>query len=136
MAIVPPASGTPSDFKPGIYQVEITSVKEGYTKAGELKWDLTLNAVEFENKLIAYDMLIFGGNAAGICSSKLSALGFAPGQDVQPTSLKGNRVWVDLKEETYDGKVRLKVDIKSVGGKCGYFSSAPAGVRTPESVPF
>jgi hypothetical protein len=125
---------------PGRYAVQVIEAVEGVTKKGDPKIDLRLG--NMAGKTIGWDTLTFGDNP-GIAHKKLEALGYDMGSGdeivVDAARLVGLRCQVTFKEETYDGKTRLKPDFGATQA-FGYESmkafDAKADAAFDKSLPF
>ena len=117
-----PSGGLP----PGIYAFKVREAKEKTSKAGQPTIELVLDASEFDKKL-CYDTISLAGDGWFYGARKLKALGVGEGvSSLDPTVLIGAQGWVAVKEEEYNGRKSLKVDVKL--GEAGYFKTAPLGV--------
>lgn len=123
----------PLALLPGIYAVEIKKVEERVShNSGAKMWNVTLFAYEWNTRL-CYDNFMLEGNGISMTKGKLKQLGFGETDVVSPSLLVGRRLWVAVAEkEGLDGNVRLEVDIRAHGAKCGYFAAEPAGVKRPD----
>jgi hypothetical protein len=94
-------------------------------------------AVGHGNKTLCFDLLTILGSpaAVSIAQRKLQALGVSREIYQNANILLGRRVWLNLKEEIYNGKTQLKVDINK-SELAGYepakdATPPPARPRTP-----
>ena len=133
-------SGAGGKLKPGRYLVEVDDAIEKESKKGDPMILLSLKAIK-TGKFCAYDNIMLDGGGAGIGKAKLSGFGIAVknGDEVTAKKLIGKRALAHLKEEVYEGKTKLAVDIEQ-GEHCGYdIEGAPIEgepVEGFESIPF
>ena len=107
----------------GIYNVEVADAEERTSAAGNKYFNIRLKEME-GGKSLCFDILMLNGKGVRIGLAKLSRLGFVPGQDdeIVAAQLIGKRAWVEVKEDSYEGKTRLVVDINAKSSACGYWS--------------
>jgi hypothetical protein len=104
---------------PGRYLAEVKEVREKKTKYGDNMWSIHFCDAESGGSL-CWDNLSFGPKGRGIAFKKLSLLG-VPKDDQDffeiedKDDLEGNRCYLNLVEETYEGKTDLKPDFHSDG---------------------
>lgn len=116
----------------GWHEAVVSDCEEKVAKgSGNRYYNLAFESPAGE--FLAYDVAMLEGKGNGIGIKKLMALGCC--DDVGDSydyahahEVKGSRCWIFLDHETYDGKTRAKVDIRT--GQCGYL---PLSSPPPES---
>lgn len=111
-------------WKPGAYEAEVLSVTGRLSKNGDPMLNIRLGAVAHGGKHLAYDNIMCGGKGRGLGQLKLMALGVKKGDDIDPQSLVGRRVWAHVIEDEYQGKKRMAVAIDR-GTHAGYSVERP-----------
>ena len=124
---------------PGIYHVKVASCEERTSKAGNVYFSVRLTKVDGD-QTVAFDTIMLSGKGVPMGLAKLTALGFIPGdkEELLAAELLGKRAYVSVKEDEYEGKTRLVVDISASGSKCGYWdeenppeAAADLDIETP-----
>lgn len=116
---------SPNQFEslsPGVYHVKVASCEERTSKAGNVYFSVRLSKVDGD-KTVAFDTIMLSGKGVPMGLAKLTALGFIPGdkEELLAAELLGRKAYVSVKEDEYEGKTRLVVDINARGSKCGYY---------------
>lgn len=116
----------------GIYNVEVADAEEKTSAAGNSYFNIRLKDIG-SGKSLCFDILMLNGKGIRIGLAKLSRLGFVPGEDneIVAAQLIGKRAWVSVKNDTYEGKTRLVVDINAKTSGCGYWTEAEPPVTEP-----
>jgi hypothetical protein len=121
------------DLQPeGDYLAEVQGCEEKTSGKGDPMFSVKLKRVG-DSAFLCYDVLMLGGAGWGIGRNKLICLGFPAEGDlnIEAAELIGRRVYVSLKEEEYDGKTKLKVDIYRDGWKAGMWPHNDAAAGPP-----
>jgi hypothetical protein len=136
---------TTPDFglPPGVYHVEVASAVEQRSKSsGAGMFKVSLVALDHGKKRLCYDYIMLEGAAKGIGIGKLKRLGLdmsAKERVVEADELIGKRCYINLVQETFEGRNGPSVSLK-VGRleqtDFGYFAedNAPAGVILPKGM--
>jgi len=116
---------SPNQFEPlspGVYHVKVSSCEERTSKAGNVYFSVRLTQLEGD-KTVAFDTIMLSGKGVPMGLAKLTALGFIPGdkEELLAAELLGKKAFVAVKNDEYEGKTRLVVDINASGSKCGYW---------------
>ena len=109
-------------IQPGIHHVVVASAEERESAAGNAYFSVRLKQVD-GNATVCFDTIMLSGKALGMGLTKLAMLGFVPGEqkEILAAELIGKKAFVSCKEDTYEGKTRLVVDITARGSRCGYW---------------
>ena len=111
-------------FKPvdaGVYIAEIEGCNEKVSPSSNDRYLNVRLRDEKTKRFLCFDVIMLTGKGKDIGFTKLTQLGINDtGGELTAASLVGKRVYVYLKHEPYNGKVRAKVDIRKF--KCGYFN--------------
>jgi hypothetical protein len=117
-----PSGGSNESMSAGVYHVEVADAEERVSQSGDAYFSIRLKDLE-SGRIVCFDIIMLAGKGLGIGLSKLSKLGFDKDDDeIVAAQLIGRRAWVGTKEESYNGKERLVVDIKWAGSSTGYFA--------------
>lgn len=130
-----PEEGSASKMMPGRYLAEVgTKAEVRMSKKTEHPYfNVPFLAVDFGNAFLCYDVIMLDGKGRGMGQKKLEALGFDKGvPSIESSDLIGRRVYVEVTEDEWNGKIRLQVDAGS-SPYCGYWpeSENPGEVREP-----
>ena len=108
--------------KPGIHHVVVASAEERESKKGDAYFSVRLKQADGE-ATVCFDTIMLSGKGLAMGLSKLAMLGFVPGEreEILAAELIGKKAWISAKEDTYEGKTRLAVDISARGSRCGYW---------------
>lgn len=126
-----------NDFKPGAYLVEILKAEERWSKNNALYFNVRLGAVDYDMDTLCFDVFMLEGRGRGMGTKKLEAFGVPKGQaEVHASELEGQRAYVFVIEDDWDGKKRLKPATKK-GTHCGYWleSDKDSVEKLHENVP-
>jgi len=123
---------------PGVDLWQIVSCTAKPSRGGDNMLALKFERVDGGGNL--FDNVMLGGGGWGIGKQKLAAL-VEPGftGDLDPISLVGKRLWIETVVDNFEGRDRLKVNIK--GLKHGGYQRAddvPPGCTMPavDEAPF
>lgn len=117
--------GDTGGFLPGVYLAEVANAEEKRSKSGDAYFNLRLDSssLDGETRCLCYDIVMCQGKGAGIGLAKLKALGFDSTRDaIEPSDLKGRRVWVNVDWDEYEGKKRLKIVTEFNPFECGMWA--------------
>lgn len=115
---VPDTNGTKKPLPPGDYFCRVDKVKDGTSKQGNRKWDITFKVMEGQHKgRLVWDTLTFSENALWRVKVALKRLGFdVSGKvSIHPHELEGREAILALivDHSMYQGQPQSRNKVKA-----------------------